>query len=204
MVPASCVNSLNPKIPKISLPGFSVSVGPILGFHGRVFGVPEQFGAPSSIAFGFIQDPFTAFSTSWSVGCSRHSLSPGFRAPLRQAVVLANCPPTSPVSLRNYFGRWATALPWRLSKRKIFFNPCLVCPIQDRSFRELPFPFGALRCEQMASARLAAQDFPGASHFKALGYRLFRLTSSDRFWHKEPVKYASPGDSQGQNWPSFA
>jgi len=51
----------------------------------------------------------------------------------------------------------------------------------------------------MASARLAAQDFPGASHFKALGYRLFRLTSSDRFWHKEPVKYASPGDSQGQN-----
>jgi hypothetical protein len=51
----------------------------------------------------------------------------------------------------------------------------------------------------MASARLAAQDFTGASHFKALGYRLFRLTSSDRFWHKEPVKYASPNDSQGQN-----
>ena len=51
----------------------------------------------------------------------------------------------------------------------------------------------------MASARLAAQDFTSASHFKALGYRLFRLTSSDRFWHKEPVKYASPGDSQGQN-----
>jgi hypothetical protein len=46
---------------------------------------------------------------------------------------------------------------------------------------------------------LAAQNFPGASHFEALGYRLFRLTSSDRFWHKEPVKYASPGDSQGQN-----
>ena len=111
MVPASRINSLNPKIPKISLPGFSVSVGPIPGLHGRVFCVPEQFGTPSSIAFGFIQDPFTAFSTSWSVRCSRHSLSPGFRAPLRQAVVLANCSPTSPVSPRNGFGRWATGLP---------------------------------------------------------------------------------------------
>ena len=89
--------------------------------------------------------------------------------------------------------------PGRLTKRKILFNPCLVCPIQDRSFREEPFPFAALGCEQMAPARLAAQDFPGASHFKTLGYRLFRLTSSDRFWHKEPVKYAWPSDSQGQN-----
>jgi hypothetical protein len=124
---------------------------------------------------------------------------PGFGRLIDKQLLLPICSPTSPVSLRNYFGRWATVLPWRLSKRKIFFNPRLVCPIQDRSFRELPFPFGALRCEQMASARLAAQDFPGASHFKALGYRLFRLTSSDRFWHKEPVKYASPGDSQGQN-----
>ena len=124
---------------------------------------------------------------------------PGCGRLIDRQLFLPICSPTSPVSLRNYFGRWATVLPWRLTKRKIFFNPCLVCPIQDRSFRELPFPFGALRCEQMASARLAAQDLPGASHFKALGYRLFRLTSSDRFWHKEPVKYASPGDSQGQN-----
>jgi hypothetical protein len=51
----------------------------------------------------------------------------------------------------------------------------------------------------MAPARLATQDFPRASHFKTLGYGLFRLTSSDRFWHKEPVQYAVPSDSQGQN-----
>jgi hypothetical protein len=63
----------------------------------------------------------------------------------------------------------------------------------------MTFPFGALRSEQMAPARLTAQDFPGASHFKALGYRLFRLTSSDRFWHKEHVHYARSSDSQGQN-----
>jgi hypothetical protein len=201
MVAASCINSLNPKIAKIALPRFSVPVSPILGLHGRVFGVPEKFGAPSPVTFRFIQDPFTAFSTSWSVGCSRHSLSPGFRAPHRQAVVLVSCPPTSPVSLRNSFGRWATGLPWRLTKWKILFNPCLVCPIQDRSFSEKTFPLAALRGEQMPPARLAAQDFPGASHFKTLGYRLFRLTSSDRFWHKERVKYALPRDSQGQKWP---
>ena len=124
---------------------------------------------------------------------------PGCGRLIDRPLLLPICPPTSPVSLRNYFGRWATALPTRLSKRKIFFNPCLVCPIQDCSFRELTFPFGALRLEQMAPTRPAAQDFPGASHFKALGYRLFRLTSSDRFWHKEPVKYASPGDSQAQS-----
>jgi hypothetical protein len=109
LVAASCINSLNPQIAKISLPRFSVPVGPILGLPGRVFSVPEKFGAPSPVAFGFIQGSFTAFSTSWSVGCSRHSLSPGFRAPHRQAVVIVNCPPTSPVSLRNSFGRWATA-----------------------------------------------------------------------------------------------
>jgi hypothetical protein len=51
----------------------------------------------------------------------------------------------------------------------------------------------------MAPARLATQDFPGASYFKTLGYGFFRLTSSDRFWHKEPVQYAQPSDSQGQN-----
>jgi hypothetical protein len=54
MISASCVDPLNPKIPEISLAGFSVSVGPVLGLHGRVFRVPEQFGAPSSIAFGFV------------------------------------------------------------------------------------------------------------------------------------------------------
>jgi len=101
MLPASCVDSLNPKIPKIALTGFPVPIGPILGLHGSVFRVSEQFGAPSSVAFRLVQDSFTAFSTSWSVGCSRHSHSPGLRAPLRQAVVLANCSPTSPVSVRN-------------------------------------------------------------------------------------------------------
>ncbi len=68
----------------------------------------------------------------------------------------------------------------------------------------MTFPLGALGLEQMPPARLATQDFPGASHFKALGYRLFRLTSRDRFWHKEPVKYALTRDSQAQNWASFA
>jgi hypothetical protein len=135
---------LNPKVTKIALPGFSIPIGPVLGLHGRVFRVPEEFGAPSSVAFRFVKDPFTAFSTSWSVGCSRHSLSPGFRAPLRQAVVLGNCSPTSPVSVRNYSGRWATGLPHALSEGKILFNPCLVCPIQDRGLGQLTFPFGAL------------------------------------------------------------
>jgi hypothetical protein len=51
----------------------------------------------------------------------------------------------------------------------------------------------------MTPARLAAQDFSGASYFKTFGYGLFRLTSSDRFWHKEPVQYSLPSDSQGQN-----
>jgi hypothetical protein len=210
MIPASRVDSLNPKIPEISLSGFSVAVGPILGLHGCVFCVPEQFGAPPSIAFGFIQDSFATFSTSWSVGCSRHSLSPGFRAPHRQAVVLANLSPDlacqSPKLFRKVGNRsrrrFAIArrvFPVWSTKRKIFFNPCLVGSIQDRGFRELPFPFRAFRCKQMAPARLAAQDFPRASHFETLGYRLFGLTSSDRFWHKEPVKYASPSDSQGQN-----
>ena len=128
---------------------------------------------------------------------------PGFGRLIDKQLLLPICPPTSLVRLRNYFGRWATALPRQLSKRKIFFNPCLVCPIHDRSLRQQTFPFGALRSEQMAPARLTAQDFPGASHFKALGYRLFRLTSSDRFWHKEPVKYAWPRDSQEQN-PAFS
>jgi hypothetical protein len=100
-IPASCVDSLNPKIPKIALTGFPVPIGPILGLHRSVFRVPEQFGSPSSVAFRLVQDSFTAFSTSSSVGCSRHSHSPGLRAPLRQTVVLANCSPTSPVSIRN-------------------------------------------------------------------------------------------------------
>lgn len=136
MLPASGINSLNPKIPKISLPSFSVPISPVLGLHGRVFCVSEQFGAPSSIAFRFIQDPFTAFSTSWSVGCSRHSLSPGFRAPLRQAVVLTNCSPTSLVSVRNYFRKVGNRSSQFLTEGKIFFNPCLVSPIQDRSLSE--------------------------------------------------------------------
>ena len=101
MFPASCVDSLDPKIPEIALTGFPVPVGPSLGFKGSVFRVPEQFGATSSIPFRLVQDSFTAFSTSWSVGCSRHSHSPGLRAPLRQTVVFANCSPTSPVSFRN-------------------------------------------------------------------------------------------------------
>jgi hypothetical protein len=68
----------------------------------------------------------------------------------------------------------------------------------------MTFPLGALRLEQMPPTRVATQDFPGASHFKTLGYRLFRLTSRDRFWHKEPVKYALTRDSQAQNWALFA
>ena len=157
MVSASCINSLNPKIPEISLPSFSVSVGPILGLHGRVFCVPEQFGAPSPVAFGFIQDPFTAFSTSWSVGCSRHSLSPDSGRLIDRQLFLSTVPRPRlsvpeiiseggqqvPPSLHHCAASFSLAL----SERKIFFNPCLICPIQDRSFREMTFSFRAFRCE---------------------------------------------------------
>ena len=90
--PASGVDSLNPKIPKIALSGFPVPISPILGLEGSVFRVPEQFGAPSSVTFRLVQDSFTAFSTSSSVGCSRHSHSPGLRAPLRQTVFFPTVP----------------------------------------------------------------------------------------------------------------
>jgi len=42
VITAGSINSLNPKIPEISFPGFSVSIGPILSLHGRVFRVPEE------------------------------------------------------------------------------------------------------------------------------------------------------------------
>jgi hypothetical protein len=87
----------------------------------------------------------------------------------------------------------------RLSvERQIFFYPHLVGSVGHFSFCELALTLGILRLQQVAVAGMAAQHFPGRSHFKTFGDRLPCFASCNRFWHWEPGMYLRDLDWQQQ------
>jgi len=50
---SSGIQPLNPQHAEIAFSCFAIAVGPILTFHGRVFGVTEKFRSASAITFRF-------------------------------------------------------------------------------------------------------------------------------------------------------
>jgi hypothetical protein len=72
-------------------------------------------------------------------------------------------------------------------KRQIFFNPRLVCRIEDRSLRELTLALRTFGCQKVPAASLATQDFPRRSHLKTFCHRFLSFASRYWFWHKEPA-----------------
>ena len=68
------VKPLDPKITERALPRFAIAIGPILAFHGRVFGVAEKFGSASAIALRGFDDAFAARAAGRRVGGSWHLL----------------------------------------------------------------------------------------------------------------------------------
>lgn len=75
-LPACRIDSLDPKVAKVSLAGLSIPVRPIFGLHRRVFSISKQLGPTTSVAFRSSEDSFAALSACRRIRCSRHSINP--------------------------------------------------------------------------------------------------------------------------------
>src|SRR5437870_2400943 len=49
------IKTLDPKIAKCAFARLTITIGPILAFHGRVFGVTEKYRTASAVTFRFLQ-----------------------------------------------------------------------------------------------------------------------------------------------------
>jgi len=68
------VEPLDPQITERALAGFAIAIGPILGLHGRIFGVTEKFGSASAKAFGGLDDAFAPGPAGRRISGSWHLL----------------------------------------------------------------------------------------------------------------------------------
>src|SRR5205085_9533761 len=66
------IESLDPKITEGALARFAVAIRPILGLHGRVFGVTEKFGSPPAKTFRGFDDAFAPGPAGGRISCSWH------------------------------------------------------------------------------------------------------------------------------------
>src|SRR5205823_4543565 len=65
---------LDPQVTEIALAGFAIAIGPILAFHGRVFGVTEKFGTPTAKTLGGFDDAFASRTAGRRISGSWHLL----------------------------------------------------------------------------------------------------------------------------------